>query len=71
LAKLALIAPEKGGANLAFFLTGTPGIDWEAGRFYSKTNLATRRQTNRQAFDDTVVEEFWHRTQALLGIAER
>ncbi len=69
-ARLALIAPEKGGSNLAFFLTSQPGVDWQAGRFYSQTNLASRRQTNKQAFDDSLVDEFWNRVCALLGITE-
>ncbi|MBZ2198503.1 SDR family NAD(P)-dependent oxidoreductase [Occultella gossypii] len=68
--KLALIAPEKGGANLAFFLTGKPGVDWQAGRFYSQTRLASRRQTNKQAFDEALVEEFWRRVHSLLGITQ-
>lgn len=68
LSKLVLIAPERGGAHLAFFLTGTPGVDWEAGRFYSRTRLATRRRTNPQVFDDGLVEEFWRRIHALLGL---
>jgi NAD(P)-dependent dehydrogenase (short-subunit alcohol dehydrogenase family) len=70
LSKLALIAPEKGGANLAFFLTGRPGTDWQAGRFYAQTKPATRRQTNKQAFDDALVEEFWQRVHASLDITE-
>lgn len=70
LSKLALITPEKGGANLAFFLTGKPGYDWQAGRFYSQTKLASRRQTNKQTFDDALVEEFWRRARSLLGITK-
>ncbi len=70
LSKLALIPPEKGGSNLAFFLTGTPGVDWHAGRFYAQTKVASRRQTNKQAFDDSLVEQFWQRTRSLLGIRE-
>lgn len=70
LSKIALIGPEKGGANLAFFLTGTPGVDWQAGSFYSKTRLASRRQTNKQVFNDDLIEEFWQRTRALLDITQ-
>ncbi|MBM9465171.1 SDR family NAD(P)-dependent oxidoreductase [Aeromicrobium sp. YIM 150415] len=70
LSKLALIAPEKGGANLAFFLNGRPGVDWQAGRFYAQTKPASRRQTNKQAFDEGLIEEFWRRVHGLLGIAE-
>lgn len=70
LSKVALIAPEKGGANLAFFLNGRPGVDWQAGRFYAKTKPASRRQTNKQAFDDSLIEEFWRRVRALLNITD-
>jgi NAD(P)-dependent dehydrogenase (short-subunit alcohol dehydrogenase family) len=68
LSKLALIAPEKGGANLAFFLTGTPGVDWQSGRFYAQTKLASRRKTNPQVFDDALVDAFWLRVCALPGM---
>lgn len=70
LSKVALISPEKGGSNLAFFLTGTPGEDWEAGRFYSQTKLASKRQTNAQVFDEVLIAEFWRRTCALLGVMD-
>ena len=70
LSRLALIAPERGGANLAFFLNGRPGIDWEVGRFYAQTTPASRRQTNPQVFDDALVEAFWRRTRALLRITD-
>lgn len=66
LSKLALISPEKGGANLVHFLTGRPRIDWEPGAFYSRTTLAKPRQTNSQVTDDALVEGFWQRTTELL-----
>ena len=69
LARLALISPEKGGANLAFFLTGTPGTDWEPGRFYSQQKPATSRQTNKQVHDDALIDQFWQRTSQLAGLA--
>lgn len=69
LSRLALISPEKGGSNLAFYLAGKPVVDWEPGRFYSQTTLAKPRQTNRQVNDDALVEAFWIRTSALLGLS--
>lgn len=68
LSRLALISPEKGGANLAFFLTGTPGTDWEPGRFYSQQKPATPRQTNKQVNDDILTDQFWQRTAQLAGV---
>lgn len=68
LARLALISPEKGRANLAFFLTGTPGVDWEPGRFYAQQKPAKPRQTNRQVHDDALVDTFWRHTAELAGV---
>ncbi|GAB3698313.1 SDR family NAD(P)-dependent oxidoreductase [Nocardiopsis oceani] len=68
LARLALISPEKGGANLAFFLTGTPGVDWEPGRFYAQQEPAKPRQTNKQVSDDGLVRAFWQRVAQLSGV---
>lgn len=65
LSRLALISPEKGGANLAFFVTGTPGVDWEPGLFYAQQRLATPRQTNKQVDDHDLVDQFWQRTARL------
>jgi len=68
LSRLALISPEKGGSNLAFFLAGKPVVDWEPVGFYSQTSLATPRQANRQVSDDTFIDTFWRRTSALLEL---
>ncbi len=68
LSRLALISPEKGGANLAYFLTGTPGVDWEPGCFYAQQKPATPRQTNKQVGDDTFIDQFWNRTARLAGV---
>lgn len=69
LARLFLISAEKGGSNLAHFIEGTPGRDWEPDRFYSNTAPATPRQTNPQIGDDALVEALWQRCSALVGLA--
>ena len=69
LARLVLISAEKGGSNLAHFIEGTPGRDWEPDRFYSQTAPATPRQTNRQIGDDALVDALWQRCSALVGLA--
>lgn len=69
LSRIALISPEKGGANLAHFLTGRPGTDWGHGRFYAQTKPAKPRQTNKQVDDDALVEALWNRCAELVGIA--
>ncbi|WP_307061359.1 SDR family NAD(P)-dependent oxidoreductase [Streptomyces sp. B3I8] len=68
LSRIALISPEKGGANLAYFLTGRPGIDWGHGRFYAQTEPAKPRQTNKQVNNDALVETLWTRSAELVGI---
>ncbi|WP_258341259.1 SDR family NAD(P)-dependent oxidoreductase [Saccharopolyspora gregorii] len=68
LSRLALISPEKGGSNLAHFLAGAPGIDWQPGRFYSQQKLATPRQTNPQVHDDALIDRLWRRTAPLVGL---
>ncbi|MEV5823214.1 SDR family NAD(P)-dependent oxidoreductase [Micromonospora haikouensis] len=68
LSRLALIPPERGGANLAHFLTGTPGVDWEPGLFYSQRKPARPWQTNRQVNDEALIDRFWHRAAQLAGV---
>lgn len=67
LARLVLISPEKGGANLAFFADGEPGATWEPGRFYTQTAPATPRHTNPLAYDDELADDLWERSLALVG----
>ncbi|WP_206320080.1 SDR family NAD(P)-dependent oxidoreductase [Streptomyces zingiberis] len=71
LSRVALISAEKGGGNLAHFLTGRPGTDWGGGRFYARTEPAKPRQTNKQVHDDVLVEALWNRSAELTGIAPR
>ncbi|QVQ53410.1 SDR family NAD(P)-dependent oxidoreductase [Spiractinospora alimapuensis] len=68
LSHLALIPPEKGGANLVFFLNGTPGVDWKPGQFYAQRNPAKPHQTNKQVHDDALIDQFWQRTVDLAGV---
>ena len=68
LSRLALISPAKGGANLAHFLTGTPGVDWDPGRFYTQQKLARPWQTNKQVRDEALIDRFWRATAQLAGV---
>lgn len=65
---LMLISPEQGGANLAFFVDGTPGTTWEPGGFYTQTTPATPGQTNPRIFDDELVDALWERSTDLVGL---
>jgi NAD(P)-dependent dehydrogenase (short-subunit alcohol dehydrogenase family) len=69
LSRIALISAEKGGSNLAHFLTGQPGTDWGQGRFYAQTKLAKPRQTNKRVYDDALVEQLWNHSAALAGVS--
>lgn len=66
--RLFLISPEKGGSHLTFFVRGDPGVDWEPGRFYTRTRLATQRATHPAVHDDALVGRLWERSAALLGL---
>lgn len=68
LSRLVLISPDKGGANLAFFLTGAPGIDWQPGRFYSQQKPAKPHQTNKQVHDESLTDRFWHASAKFAGV---
>lgn len=62
-----LISPERGGANLAHFISGTPGATWTSGEYYNDRRMVGR--TNRQASDRTIVAEHWNLSARLLDIA--
>jgi len=62
-----MITAEQGGANLAHFATGTPGIDWVSGQFYDDHwNLTP---LPRQARDDSVVDAHWELSARLVGLS--
>ncbi len=68
--RLILVAPEKGGANLAFFINGTPGSTWKDGAFYTQQTLATEKQTNPQVHDDALVDALWKKSESLLSAGQ-
>ncbi|MDO5033058.1 SDR family NAD(P)-dependent oxidoreductase [Corynebacterium sp.] len=52
-------SPDEGGENLAYFLTGTPGVDFESGEYYSRKGkigrqrpMARKVSLARRIFDD-------------------
>lgn len=65
LARLILITPEKGGANLAFFANGTPGTDWEPGRFYTQTQPAAAKNVNPIVKDPRTAVSLWDQSAAM------
>jgi NAD(P)-dependent dehydrogenase (short-subunit alcohol dehydrogenase family) len=66
LRRLVLITADKGGANLTWAIEGRPGVDWEPGGYYDQRTLATR--VNPQQNDDVLVDRFWERSAAMVGV---
>ncbi|MGO1926934.1 MAG: SDR family NAD(P)-dependent oxidoreductase, partial [Brachybacterium tyrofermentans] len=67
LARLApMISPERGGATLAWFLTGTPGSTWTSGRYYDQDRPTMA--VNPQADDLELAEALWQRSAELVGL---
>lgn len=64
---LALVSPEKGGANLEWFVTGEPGVTWQPGRYYRQRRLTDR--VNPQVRDLALAEALWQRSAELVGLA--
>ncbi|WP_241972578.1 SDR family NAD(P)-dependent oxidoreductase [Cryobacterium cryoconiti] len=67
LKRLNLISADRGGANLTWFVDGTPGTTWQPGAYYDQQKLTTK--VNPQALDDALVDGLWERSAALVGIA--
>lgn len=66
LKRLNLISADKGGANLTWFVEGTPVVTWRPGAYYDKQKLTAK--VNPQALDDALVDGLWDRSAALVGI---
>ncbi|MDR1634049.1 MAG: SDR family NAD(P)-dependent oxidoreductase [Bifidobacteriaceae bacterium] len=64
--KVFLISPRAGGARLRHFIDGRPGEAWTSGEYYGSTRRIGR--TNRQAYDDGIVQKHWERSAELLGV---
>jgi len=62
----SMITAEEGGANLAHFAAGTPGVDWDSGEFYD--DHWKKLALPRQAADDTVVDALWELSARLVGV---
>lgn len=61
-----LTSPQEGGANLAHFISGSPGADWQSGQFYGANRRIGR--TNAQAYDPVVVRRHWEQSARMLGV---
>ncbi|MEV4736717.1 MULTISPECIES: SDR family NAD(P)-dependent oxidoreductase [unclassified Microbacterium] len=66
LKRLLTISTEKGGANLTWFIDGTPGETWQSGEYYDE-RVHTRR-VNPMIEDAALAESLWQRSAELVGI---
>jgi NAD(P)-dependent dehydrogenase (short-subunit alcohol dehydrogenase family) len=64
---LSLLTPsaERGSDPLVWLASGTPGVDWQPGRYYSKLRPA---KPNRHAHDPALASALWQRSMELVGI---
>jgi NAD(P)-dependent dehydrogenase (short-subunit alcohol dehydrogenase family) len=67
LRRFFLILPERGGANLAHFIQGRPGVDWISGEYYDDHYRPGR--TAREGRDLEVVRQYWDRLAELLDLS--
>lgn len=64
--KPLLTSPGTGGATLAHFVAGEPGVAWAPGGYYDDRRRPGR--VNRAATDSAVVERHWELSAAALGV---
>jgi NAD(P)-dependent dehydrogenase (short-subunit alcohol dehydrogenase family) len=67
LKNLALISADRGGANLVWFIEGTPDATWQSGDYYDERTLTDR--VNPQANDPNLAEALWQRSAEMVGLA--
>ncbi|WP_244429007.1 SDR family NAD(P)-dependent oxidoreductase [Corynebacterium halotolerans] len=58
---------DRGGANLAHFITGVPGIHWESGRYYNKRRRPGHERP--QAKDRDLINRIFDDSAAALGVS--
>lgn len=56
---------DEGGSRLSFLALGTPGQDWESGRYYESNKPG---KVNPQVKDSALAQGLWERSEALLGL---
>jgi NAD(P)-dependent dehydrogenase (short-subunit alcohol dehydrogenase family) len=65
LSRLLLTSSAKAAGQLTWLAEGTPGVDWQSGRYYEKRKPAKRM--NPQAYDGELARWLWERSEALLA----
>jgi NAD(P)-dependent dehydrogenase (short-subunit alcohol dehydrogenase family) len=65
LRKLFLVSTAKGADNLIWLANGTPGKDWQSGKYYIKHSISN--SLDRQALDPEISRLLWERSLAFVG----
>ncbi|MGA2432836.1 MAG: SDR family NAD(P)-dependent oxidoreductase [Acidimicrobiales bacterium] len=65
LRKLFLVSTTKGADNLIWLASGTPGTDWQSGKYYIKH--AVSNALDPQARDPEIARLLWEKSLALIG----
>jgi NAD(P)-dependent dehydrogenase (short-subunit alcohol dehydrogenase family) len=55
--------PEQGAGHMVWLASGTPGIDWKPGEYYSRHKIA---KPNRAACDPGLARQLWDRSFAVI-----
>ncbi len=55
---------ERGSDHLVSLASGTPGVDWKSGEYYSRLRIA---KAHRQAYDPVLARELWDRSLAMVS----
>jgi NAD(P)-dependent dehydrogenase (short-subunit alcohol dehydrogenase family) len=63
---LVLISADRGGANLEWFIEGTPGSTWQSGAYYNQRKVTDK--VNPQASDPDLAEALWKRSAEIVGL---
>lgn len=67
LGRIFLIGTDKGGANLVWFIEGTPDATWRSGEYYDRRKHTSK--VNPQANDPELAEALWERSAQLVELA--
>ncbi|GAA3034336.1 SDR family NAD(P)-dependent oxidoreductase [Microbacterium dextranolyticum] len=60
-----LTSVDVGGSRLAWLALGTPGVDWQSGKYYANNRPA---RTSRLAADPLLARRLWEKSAELVGV---
>ena len=68
LASRLLTSTEVGGSRLGWLAIGTPGVDWQSGRYYANNRPA---RTSPLAADPLLAARLWNLSAEMVGVEAR